>query len=195
VKAGNLGDAAGFSFYPGKNLGALGDGGAVTTNDSVLADVIRALRNYGSQKKYFNLYKGANSRLDEIQAALLRIKLKYLDGENAKRGEIANIYGNSIKNTSVILPKTASYGAHVWHLYVVRAVERERFQKYLEKNGIQTMIHYPVAPHNQQAYDELSSLSLPVTEQIHREVISLPMSPILTKDEAHFVVNVINRFS
>jgi len=190
-KAGNLGDASGFSFYPGKNLGALGDGGAVTTNDEKLAEVIKALRNYGSHKKYENLYKGYNSRLDEIQAAMLRVKLKYLDKENKKRKEIAKYYLENIKNNKIILPKIITDS--VWHLFVIRLKERDRLQKYLFENGIQTLIHYPIPPHKQKAYKEWNNLSFPITEKIHNEVLSLPISGVMNLEEAKKIVNVINR--
>ncbi len=199
-RTGNLGDAAGFSFYPGKNLGALGDGGAVTTNDDKLAEVIKALRNYGSNKKYYNIYKGFNSRLDELQAALLNIKLKYLDNENQRRREIAEYYCNNIKNSKIILPiqnlqnQIINNLSHVWHLFVVRTQDRDNLQKYLAEKGIQTVIHYPVAPHKQLAYKEWNNLSYPITEKIHNEVLSLPISPVLTNSEIEYVVNIINNY-
>ncbi len=183
-KAGSLGDAAGFSFYPGKNLGALGDGGAVTTSDGDLAEVISALRNYGSHEKYHNKYKGMNSRLDEIQAAILRVKLKYLDQDTEKRREVANCYLKelstfSFPGSNLILPYTAEECSHAWHLFVIRSKERDQLAEHLKQQGIQTMIHYPIPPHHQQAYPELSGQSLPLTETIHREVLSLPISPCL----------------
>jgi len=193
-KTGSLGDATGFSFYPGKNLGALGDGGAITTNDDKLTETLRALRNYGSHRKYHNIYKGTNSRLDELQAAILRVKLKYLDKENARRNEIADLYLSSIKNPDVILPKVASYGKHVWHLYVVQTKERDKFQRYLETKGVQTLIHYPVAPHKQQAYKELESMNLPITEQIHREVLSLPISQVMNNEQVCEVISAVNSY-
>ena len=153
-RSGNLGDASGFSFYPGKNLGALGDGGAVTTNDEEIANTIKALGNYGSHKKYENLYKGLNSRLDEIQAAMLRVKLKYLDNEIEKRREIANYYLENIKNENIILPTVRNENNHVWHLFVIRTKNRDELQKYLLVDGIQTLIHYPIPPHKQNAYKE-----------------------------------------
>ncbi|MCF3109940.1 DegT/DnrJ/EryC1/StrS family aminotransferase [Niabella sp. CC-SYL272] len=195
VKAGNLGDAAGLSFYPGKNLGALGDAGAVTTNDDRLAAAIRALANYGSNQKYVNIYQGLNSRLDEIQAAVLDVKLKYVDEENAIRRTIASRYIREIKNPAIILPEAPLDSAeHVWHLFVVRAKERDRLQAYLSENGIQTLIHYPVPPHKQEAYSEWSDLSFPITEQIHEEVLSLPISPVVTRDEVNNVIAVINQY-
>lgn len=195
-KAGNLGDAAGFSFYPGKNLGALGDGGAVTTNDDKLAEKIRALRNYGSQQKYENLYKGVNSRLDEIQAAILRVKLKYLDKDNEKRRKISEYYINNIENKKIILPKVSNKDrlSHVWHLFVVRVDNRDQFQEYLYKNGIQTVIHYPIPPHKQKAYSEWNNCSFPISEQIHQTVISLPLSPVLTREEVIKISDFVNGY-
>jgi len=194
-KAGNLGDASGFSFYPGKNLGALGDGGAVTTNDKKLAEVIRALKNYGSQKKYENIYKGVNSRLDEIQAAMLRVKLKYLDKEIEKRRKIAEYYIEHIKNPDIILPFMRKKEEHVWHLFVIRTENRNKLQNYLFEKGIQTMIHYPIPPHKQKAYKEWNNLSFPITEKIHREVISLPISGVQTLEDTKIIVEAINNFS
>jgi dTDP-4-amino-4,6-dideoxygalactose transaminase len=193
-RTGSLGDAAGFSFYPGKNLGALGDGGAVTTGDSDLAGVITALRNYGSHKKYFNVYKGLNSRLDEIQAAILRVKLRHLDADNARRHAISERYRDSIDHPSIQLPQVASYGTHAWHLFVVRSRRREALIKHLEGRGIQTVIHYPVPPHKQDAYKELAGLSLPLTERLHEEVLSLPMSPVMTDDQCDTVIAAISGF-
>ena len=195
-RTGNLGNAAGFSFYPGKNLGALGDAGAITTNDGQLAEKIRALRNYGSHVKYENLYKGVNSRLDEIQAAILRIKLKELDRENERRREIATYYLNHINNSKIILPKIVNrdLSSHVWHLFVVRTKEREKLQSYLKEKGIQTLIHYPVPPHKQQAYKEWSNLSYPISEQIHNEELSLPISPVQSIETTRKIVEVINSF-
>jgi len=195
TKTGNLGDAAGFSFYPGKNLGALGDAGAVTTNDDTLAKTIRALANYGSEEKYVNKYQGLNSRLDEMQAAVLDTKLNYLDTENTRRREIAEYYVANITNPLIILPEMPTdKHNHVWHLFVIRNAGRDRLQKYLADNGIQTLIHYPIPPHKQQAYPELNELSLPITEQIHNEVLSLPISPILTDEEINKVVDTINSY-
>lgn len=199
-RTGNLGDAAGFSFYPGKNLGAIGDAGAVTTNDDELAKTIKALRNYGSHKKYYNIYKGFNNRLDEIQAAVLNVKLKYLDEENQRRREIANYYCNNIKSEKIILPiehsslKIEHYKNHVWHLFIIRTKERDKLQKYLADNGIQTIIHYPVPPHKQSAFKEWNNLTLPVTEKIHNEVLSLPISPVMTDDEVKYVFEKLNNF-
>jgi dTDP-4-amino-4,6-dideoxygalactose transaminase len=194
TKTGNLSDAAGFSFYPGKNLGALGDAGAVTTNDPDLATAIKALRNYGSHKKYHNLYKGMNSRLDEMQAPVLSIKLEHLDEENSRRQTVADAYLSGIKNPAVTLPKAAPYGKHAWHLFVVRVKNREKFQEFLQDKEIQTVIHYPVPPHRQPAYSEWEGLNLPITEAIHREVISLPMSPVMTEEEVREVVEVVNSY-
>lgn len=199
-RTGSLGDAAGFSFYPGKNFGALGDGGAITTNDSDLADTIRALRNYGSHKKYLNILKGYNSRLDEIQAAVLNVKLKYLDKENQKRRECAKSYLSNIKNNQIVLPGinsslSASYFYnHVWHLFVIRTKNRDKLQKYLFENGVQTVIHYPVPPHHQQAYIEWKNYSLPITEKIHSEVLSLPISPVLQNKEMDLIIDKLNNY-
>ncbi len=194
-RAGNLGDASGFSFYPGKNLGALGDGGAITTNDEELAHIIKALGNYGSHKKYENIYKGTNSRLDEIQAAILRIKLKYLDKEIEQRRLLADYYIECIRNEQVILPKLNDRTSHVWHLFVIRVKNRNKFQKYLLDNDVQTLIHYPIAPHNQEAYKELNNFSFPITEQIHNEVISLPISGIHSLSEIKKIIQVVNDFN
>jgi dTDP-4-amino-4,6-dideoxygalactose transaminase len=193
-RSGNLGDASGFSFYPGKNLGALGDGGTVTTNDEDLAKAIKALGNYGSHKKYENLYKGMNSRLDEIQAAMLRVKLKYLDNEVEKRREIANYYLKNIENKNIVLPMVRKNDNHVWHLFVIRTKNRDQFQKYLSENDIQTLIHYPLAPHKQNAYKDWNNESYPISEQIHDGVLSLPISPILEIKDAHKIVNIINEY-
>ncbi|MCC2591380.1 DegT/DnrJ/EryC1/StrS family aminotransferase [Chryseobacterium sp. MFBS3-17] len=196
IKSGNLGDAAGFSFYPGKNLGALGDAGAVTTNDEELAKTIRALANYGSNQKYVNIYQGLNSRLDEIQAAVLNVKLKYIDAENARRREIANRYVTEINNKNITLPQLPeNQEEHVWHLFVIRTKERESLQQYLQENGVQTLIHYPIPPHHQQAYREWNQWAFPVTEAIHCEVLSLPISPVMSDDEVSAVITVINSFN
>jgi len=199
-RTGNLGDASGFSFYPGKNLGALGDGGAVTTNDDELASIIRALGNYGSQKKYENRYKGVNSRLDEMQAAILRVKLKYLDEETDRRRTIADYYINNIKNEKITLPiqnlklNIQHYQNHVWHLFVIRTDNREHLQKYLLDNGIQTMIHYPIAPYNQPAYKEWFQQAYPLTDTIHEQVLSLPISAVQTITETESIVRAINGY-
>ncbi|MGX9985172.1 DegT/DnrJ/EryC1/StrS family aminotransferase [Soonwooa purpurea] len=194
-KSGNLGDAAGFSFYPGKNLGALGDAGAVTTNDDNLAKVIRAIANYGSNQKYVNIYKGLNSRLDELQAAVLDVKLKYIDEENEARRKIAKRFISEIKNPKIILPENPSYEKeHVWHVFVIRCKNRDDLQTYLTGKGIQTIIHYPIPPHQQQAYHELKNLSFPITEKMHKEVLSLPISSILTDNEVNEIIKVVNEF-
>ena len=193
-KTGALSDAAGFSFYPGKNLGALGDGGAITTDDGELARILRAFRNYGSEVKYLNLYKGVNSRLDELQAAILREKLKTLDADNARRRQIARYYQENIQNDRIVLPEVESEESHVFHLFVIRTPERDRLQKYLAECGVQTLIHYPIAPHKQGAYTEWNHLELPITEKIHAEVLSLPISPVMTEREAQRVVGEINDF-
>lgn len=192
--AGSLGDAAGFSFYPGKNLGCLGDGGAVTTSDAQLAEKVTALHNYGSFKKYHNLYKGINSRLDEIQAAVLRVRLKYLDQDNVRRRQISQYYRENINNEKIILPSTYSEESHVWHVFAVRTKNRDKFQDYLRQQGIQTVIHYPIPPHKQPAYKEWNHLSFPITEQIHKEIISLPISPVMTDAEVEEVVKIVNRY-
>lgn len=227
---GSMGDAAGHSFYPGKNLGALGDGGAVTTDDDKLASIIRAMANYGSTQKYVHDYKGLNSRLDEIQAAVLRIKLPYLDADNQRRREIAHYYIENIKQPDIILPvfdsskirahlsskahakeKRSEINAddnitlrpvpcamglnHIWHLFIIRTHERNRLQQYLFDNGIQTLIHYPVPPHKQKAYLEWNEQSLPVTERIHNEVLSLPISQVMSWEEVNEVINTINQFN
>ncbi|HCE33322.1 DegT/DnrJ/EryC1/StrS family aminotransferase [Fusobacterium sp.] len=193
-RSGNLADASGFSFYPGKNLGALGDAGAITTNDDQLAEVLKALRNYGSRKKYENIYKGVNSRLDEIQAAILRVKLKYLDEEIERRRKIARFYLENIKNDNIILPKVREDSNHVWHLFVIRTEKRDKLQKYLLDKRIHTLIHYPIPPHKQIAYKEWSKRSYPITEKISKEVLSLPISGVLTLEEAERVIEVINEF-
>lgn len=193
-RTGNLGNAAGFSFYPGKNLGCLGDGGCITTNDDILAEKIRAIANYGSNIKYHNIYKGINSRLDEIQAAILDVKLKYLDKDNDRRREIADFYIKNIKNSKVILPEIVDKNAHVFHIFAIRTNERKRLQKYLESREIQTLVHYPIPPHKQEAYKEWSNLSFPVTEKIHSEILSLPISPVMTNDEIRQVAEAVNDF-
>jgi dTDP-4-amino-4,6-dideoxygalactose transaminase len=192
--SGAFGDAAGFSFYPGKNLGALGDGGAITTNNDELNAVIRALLNYGSNVKYKNLYKGVNSRLDELQAALLSVKLKALDQETSARRALANRYLKEIKNPKIVLPKVTEQEAHVWHLFVIRTENREHLQEYLTANGVQTVIHYPIPPHKQQAYAEWNNFSYPISEKIHREVLSLPINNVLRADEADKVIGLLNAY-
>ena len=192
---GSLGAAAGHSFYPGKNLGALGDGGAVTPDDEELAEVVRALSNYGSHKKYVFQYKGRNSRLDEIQAAVLSVKLKYLDADNRHRRDIARIYREGIDNRRVWMPDVMpDERMNVYHLFPVFCEQRDDLQTYLSQHGIQTLIHYPIAPHQQECYQEMGYLSLPVTEQIHRQELSLPMSQVMEEEEAKEVVRRINEF-
>ena len=180
---GSIGDAAGHSFYPGKNLGALGDAGAVTTNDETLAKTIDALRNYGSHKKYENIYQGLNSRLDEIQAAFLNVKLKYIQADILNRRKVANYYLENIKNPAIILPEVLNEEGHVWHLFVIRISKRVELQNYLTDNGVQTLIHYPIPPHKQLAFKSLNNLKLPITEKIHGEVLSLPISSIIPVEE------------
>lgn len=191
-KAGNLGDAAAFSFYPTKNLGALGDAGAVTTNDPELARRITFLRNYGSEVKYYNEMQGVNSRLDEMQAALLRVKIPYLDADNQRRQVIARRFLSEITNPDVQLPPAETWDQDAWHLFVVRHPRRELFMKALQERGVQTMIHYPVPPHKQKAYQEYNHLSFPLTEQLHREVVSLPLYPTLTDEEVDQVIAAVN---
>ena len=193
-RTGSLGDAAGHSFYPGKNLGALGDGGAVTCHDKVVADTIRALANYGSQRKYVFKYTGRNSRLDEIQAAVLDVKLKYLDEDNEHRKTIAKIYNEGITNPRIILPTHLADKQNVYHIYPVLCEQRDSLQTYLERHGVQTIIHYPIPPHKQACYKQWNLLSLPITEQIHQQELSLPMSPVLTQEEAQEVVRIINAY-
>lgn len=193
--SGNLGDAAGFSFYPGKNLGAQGDAGAVTTNDNELAKTIRALANYGSNEKYINIYKGYNSRMDEIQAAILDVKLNYIDKENKRRQDIAKIYCTEIKNPKIDIPVyPENENMHVWHLFVVQTEDRNHLQKYLLKNQIETLIHYPIPPHKQKAYTKYNHLSFPITEHIHNTVLSLPINPVITNEEINKVVTVLNQY-
>ncbi|WP_339666554.1 DegT/DnrJ/EryC1/StrS family aminotransferase [uncultured Pseudomonas sp.] len=193
-KAGTWGHAAGFSFYPGKNLGALGDGGAVTTDDEDLAKMIRALGNYGSHKKYENLYQGVNSRLDEIQAAVLRVKLRHLDEEIRNRREVAEHYLDNIDNPRIQLPMIKEPKSHVWHLFVLRTNKRDDFQNHLLAERVQTLIHYPIPPHKQPAYKAWGSQTFALTEQIHSSVVSLPMGPHLSKEQLHQVVEAVNNF-
>jgi dTDP-4-amino-4,6-dideoxygalactose transaminase len=194
-RTGNLGHAAGFSFYPGKNLGALGDAGAVTTNDKELAEMIQILRNYGSEKKYHNKVIGVNSRLDEFQAALLSVKLPFLDKETARRIEVAKLYSEGITNPLIQLPQwDDTKSEHVFHLYVIRSKSRDRLQQYLKDNGVQTVIHYPIPPHKQPAYKEWNNRSYPITEAIHREVLSLPISPVITEKEVESVIKLLNEY-
>lgn len=197
TKTGALGDAAGFSFYPGKNLGALGDAGAVTSNDDVLSDCIRALANYGSSEKYVNKYQGLNSRLDELQAGFLNVKLAQINKENKRRQEIANYYLKNIKNPNVTLPnwkiENINSDEHVWHLFVIRSSNRNFLKKQLLENGVETLIHYPIPPHKQGAYIEMNEITYEITEKIHNEVLSLPISPVMTDLEVEKVVEILNR--
>lgn len=194
-KAGNWGDATGFSFYPGKNLGALGDAGAITTNDDELAKVVTALRNYGSHEKYKNIYQGVNSRLDEIQAAMLSVKLPYLNQETAIRQDIAQQYIRNIKNQLITLPTISNINSHVFHVFVVRSKERNKLQQHLSNHGIQTLIHYPIPPHQQQAYSEWNHQNYPISETIHQEILSLPISPIMNQEQVNAVIQACNQFS
>ena len=195
IKAGGFGNASGFSFYPGKNLGALGDAGAITTNDEELAQILRASRNYGSQKKYENIFQGVNSRLDPVQAAFLNRKIINLDEELNIRRKIAKAYSEKINNKKIKLPKMPSNEeSHVWHLFVVRCNERDRFKKYLRSKDIETIIHYPIPPHKQKAYVNFNSLKLPITERIHSEVLSIPIGSHLDDSEIDYICNAINMF-
>lgn len=193
-KTGSLGDAAGHSFYPGKNLGAFGDAGAVTTDDEELAKVVRAVANYGSQKKYVFKYRGRNSRLDEIQAAVLNVKLKHLDEDIALRKRVARYYIEHITNPDIITPAVKDWDAHVFHIFTIRCKKRDELQKYLTDNGVQTIIHYPIPPHKQECYKEWDKLSFKITEQIHNEELSLPMSPVMTEEEVKTVVELLNKW-
>lgn len=193
IKSGNFGDASGFSFYPGKNLGALGDAGAITTDDSELAEIIRTIGNYGSQRKYENLYQGVNSRLDEIQAAVLRIKLKNIDKEIMHRKEIADFYIKNINNNNLILPEVITDS--VWHLFVIRSKKRDELQKYLLSNNIETLIHYPIPPHKQPAYNSWNEESFPITEEIHKQCLSMPISGVQNMDDTNRVIDVLNSFT
>lgn len=194
-KVGNLGDAAAFSFYPGKNLGALGDAGAITTNDESLYKDLRALRNYGSHKKYENLFKGYNSRLDEFQAPILSMKLKYLDQDNDYRRKIAMYYLDNINNSHIVLPSVEEGPlSHVWHVFVVRTSSRSHFIDYMTNNEIQTMVHYPIPPHKQEAYKEWSEMVFPLSEKIHSEIVSLPISPVMEMDDVKRIVEVVNEY-
>lgn len=207
-RAGNWGDAAGFSFYPGKNLGALGDAGAITTNNDELAQTLKALRNYGSHKKYENLYQGVNSRLDEIQATMLRVKLSHLEAETARRQRIAAMYCEGINNPRILLPldvvalniqdsrfKIQHYKAHVWHLFVVRCENRAALQQHLADKGIQTLIHYPIPPHQQQAYQQYAEMHLPLTELIHQQVLSIPLDHTMSDTAVKQVIVAMNEFA
>lgn len=191
-RTGSLGDAAGHSFYPGKNLGAMGDGGAVTTDNQELAECVRALANYGSHQKYFSKYKGRNSRLDEIQAAMLNVKLKHLDEDNRKRQQIAALYYDRLKNVDVVLPERMCDQSNVYHLFPILSSERDALQAFMRDKGIETLIHYPIPPHKQQCYAQFSHLNLPVAEQIAAQELSIPISPVMTFDEAEYVSQTIN---
>lgn len=193
-KTGAIGDAAGHSFYPGKNLGALGDGGAVTTDDPELAAAVRSLANYGSTRKYVFKYRGRNSRLDEIQAAILGAKLPHLDEELSARKAVAKFYMENIKNPAVRVPALEDWNAHVFHLFPVLCSRRDELQKFLADNGVQTLIHYPIPPHKQECYAEWNSLSFPLTERLAREELSLPISPVMTPDEVRAVAEAVNAF-
>lgn len=193
-KTGSLGDASGHSFYPGKNLGALGDGGAITTNDDSLAEIVRALANYGSTQKYKCDYQGLNSRLDEMQAAILDVKLKYLDIDTERRREVARYYIDNISHTDIVLPQIKDWDAHVFHIFSIRTTKRDELQTYLIENGVQTLIHYPIPPHKQECYAGMNQLKFPVTEKIHAEELSLPISPVLSLEEAATVVQLINNW-
>lgn len=194
IKTGSLGDVAGHSFYPGKNLGALGDGGAVTTNDEVLADTIRALANYGAVKKYIFKYRGRNSRLDELQAAVLNVKLKYLDEDNNKRKEIADYYLKYINNYRIFFPTRLPSESNVYHIFPIFCNRRDELQFFLFRYDIQTLIHYPIPPHKQECYSEWNRVSFPITEQIHAQELSLPISPVMSWDEVNKVVEIVNSF-
>lgn len=198
-RAGNLGNAAGFSFYPGKNLGALGDAGAITTNDDTLAEVLFSMRNYGSKIKYENEIIGTNSRLDELQAAFLNVKLPHLDIENEMRRTIAKRYLSEIKNDKIILPVWNESDNHVFHLFVIRTKNRKDLSNYLKANGIETMIHYPIAPHKQKALSPEASgwnnLSFPITEKIHDEVVSIPLNSGLKEIETDYIIAKLNSYN
>lgn len=189
---GSIGDSSGHSFYPGKNLGALGDAGAVTTNDSELSDIIRALGNYGSETKYVCKFLGLNSRLDEIQAAILNVKLKYLNDDIRLRRNVAKFYTENICHSMVSIPLLEDWNSHVFHLFPILTPKRDELQNYLKENGVQTLIHYPIPPHKQQCFQQYKYLSLPITERIHSEELSLPISPIISNEELDIVINLIN---
>lgn len=193
-KTGALGDAAGHSFYPGKNLGAFGDAGAITTDDEELAKAVRALANYGSQKKYVFKFCGRNSRLDEIQATVLDVKLKHLDEDIALRKQVARYYIEHITNPNIITPIVKDWETHVFHIFAIRCKKRDELQKYLADNGVQTIIHYPIPPHKQECYKEWNKLPFPITEQIHDEELSLPMSPVITEEEIVTIVSLLNQW-
>ena len=193
-RAGNVGNAAAFSFYPVKNMGALGDGGAITTNDKKLYLKIKTLRNYGSEVKYHHDLKGCNSRLDELQAAILDIKLKNIDAENKERREIAAFYQKNISNEAIVIPYAKNALSHVWHLFVIRTKNRNKLIDHMEKKGVQTLIHYPIPIHKQKAYNELNGLSLPVTERLAKEIVSLPIYPGMSKENIRNVIKAVNSY-
>lgn len=193
-RSGSFGDAAGFSFYPGKNLGALGDAGCITTNDKDLYEKCKALANYGSDYKYHHIYKGINSRLDEIQATILNVKLKYLDQDNEIRRSISKQYREQVDNSSIILPTASSEESHVWHIFVVRTNNRDKLAVFLKERGIQTNIHYPIPPHQQKAYSEYDGDSYPITEQIHKQVLSIPISPVLSQQDVQYIIACLNQY-
>ena len=194
VKTGNLGDASGFSFYPSKNLGALGNGGCVTTNDEELAQKIKALANYGSLKRNCHIYNGTNSRLGDIQAAILNVKLKYLDSDNQKRRQTAKLYRENIKNSLITLPETYDEKEHVWHLFVIRCESRDKLQQYLRDNGIGTIVHYPTPPYKQECLKQYANTNCPISDKMHETVLSIPMSPVLTDIEVEYVIDKINAY-
>ena len=194
TKAGNFGNAAGFSFYPGKNLGALGDAGAITTNDDALAEVLFSMRNYGSKVKYENEIVGVNSRLDELQAAFLNIKLNHLEAENEFRRRVAKRYLSEIKNNKLVMPSWDLSQNHVFHLFVIRTSNRIDLQNYLKENGIETIIHYPIPPHKQKALSNWNNLTFPITEKIHDEVLSIPINSSLTNDEIDQIIQILNHY-
>ena len=194
IKAGNFGDAAGFSFYPSKNLGALGDGGCVTTNNQELANMIRKLSNYGADSKYENEVKGFNSRLDEIQAMFLNIKLPFLDSDNKRRIEIAKQYASGVTSNKIVLPDFSERGNHVFHQFVIRVKNRDAFVDYLNRNRVETIIHYPIPPHKQKALEEFSHLSFPITEKIHKTVVSLPLYPTMTNQDVQTIIALLNAY-
>lgn len=191
-RTGSLGDAAGHSFYPGKNLGAFGDAGAVTTNDKELAKIVRILANYGSNKKYVFKYCGRNSRLDEIQAAVLSVKLRHLDEDNFIRKQVAKYYIEHITNPHITTPIVKDWDAHVFHIFTIRCKKRDGLQKYLADNGVQTIIHYPIPPHQQECYKKWNNFLFPITELIHDEELSLPMSSVITDEDIKRVVKFLN---
>lgn len=194
IKTGNLGDASGFSFYPTKNLGSMGNGGCITTNDEELANKVRILANYGAKIRNQNIVDGTNSRLDEFQAAILDVKLKYLNNDNKRRREIATRYRNEIKNELINLPQTYDENAHVWHIFGIRTKNREHLKNYLAKNEIESLVHYPIPPHKQECNKRYNHLSLPITEEIHKNILSIPMSPVLTDDEVDYIIEKLNKY-